>query len=571
MGSEVETLEARARELAEVAVGRVEAERAARLVERLVGGRFLVSVVGEFKRGKSTLINALVGDEVLPTGVLPLTAVATEVAYGESRVVVDYLDGVRTEVGLGELAEFVTEQGNPANQRGIARVEVRGRWPLLKPGVVLVDTPGIGSVYRHNTETARQAVLDADGAVLVLAADIAMSERERDLVGRLAQRRAPTFFVLNKADHLTPGELDQVRRFVEQVLCDDLGRKARVFALSARAALAARMADQPSGPEAGEFVAFMAELERFVAEDLVTARLATARTELARLGATLRDGLAVEQAALDLDEASLTERVDRFRGEADRQRRGFDDARTLLNRDVTRIGTALGERLAAFARTGPGQHLERLADLASTAPRSRLAEELRAAIEGAVGTAFESFRQAEADRTEQAWQQLAAGFRADTQQRVDAVRDAAADLFAIPLPQATVPAIAEERKRFFYLFLHVGGFNQPFGPLLGRLVPTRTAGRVLLAWARAELTREFDKHAGRARWDLTQRLDAVRRRFETAMGRQLEETIEAILAVTARAEQLRQVAGADRAAQAARGQRQAAVAAALVQLTQVGP
>jgi hypothetical protein len=69
------------------------AERAQRLGDRLAQGRFHISVLGEFKRGKSTLVNALLAGDVLPTGVLPLTAVATEISFGERRAVVVPLDG----------------------------------------------------------------------------------------------------------------------------------------------------------------------------------------------------------------------------------------------------------------------------------------------------------------------------------------------------------------------------------------------------------------------------------------------------------------------------------------------
>jgi hypothetical protein len=498
------------------------------------------------------------------------TAVATELAYGEPGVTVERLESTRIAVELGELADLVTEERNPANRRQVARVEVRGRWPLLESGVVLVDTPGIGSVYRHNTEAAHRVLLDGDGAVLVLAADAPMSERERGLVGLLAQRRGPTFFVLNKSDHLSATELDQARRFVEQVLCDDLGGKARVFALAARAALADRLAGAPPGPAAGEFGSFAADLARFVADDLVAVRLGTARAELARLGGSLGDALALERAAAELDAASLAERVQRFRGEADRQRASFDDARTVLDRDVARLGAALGDRLAVFARAAPSEHAARLAELAATSDRPRLVEALRDGVETAVRTSFEAFRQAEADRTEAAWCNLARAFRAATQQRVDAVRQAAAGLFAIPLPQAAVPVVAEERERFFYLFLHVGGFSGPFGPLLGRLVPSGPARRQMLARARAELADEFDKYAGRARWNLAQRLDAVRRRFETAMRQELEDAVEAILAAAARAEALARAADAERAIEAAQFERQAAVAAFLAGLAEHG-
>ncbi|MGP0107819.1 MAG: dynamin family protein [Acidimicrobiales bacterium] len=75
----------RAEELATEADGRPEADRAARLCQRLSSGQLLVAVVGESKRGKSTPVNALLGAEVVPSGVLPLTTVATEICSGEPR------------------------------------------------------------------------------------------------------------------------------------------------------------------------------------------------------------------------------------------------------------------------------------------------------------------------------------------------------------------------------------------------------------------------------------------------------------------------------------------------------
>lgn len=566
MASELEELVAKARQLADVASGRVEGDRGARLADRLDAGRFLISVVGEFKRGKSTLLNALLGEAVVPTGVLPLTAVATELAFGEPTAVVELLDGTRTPIGRDEIADYVTEERNPDNVRYAARVEIRGRWPLLASGAVLVDTPGIGSVHRHNTETAQAALLDADGAILVMSADAPVSQLERDVLAVLAERRSPTFYVLNKSDHLTADELDHVGRFVAQVLCDVVGRKVRVFRTSARAALGARLAGTGLPAEAGDFGALVAELERFLDEDLVQTRLSTARAELARLGSSLRDTLALEVAAADLDAATLAAHVERFATEASRQRSMFDDDRTLLERDVTRLGEDLWARLSTFAtRAGPG-HDRRLEQVAATASRTELVTALRAEVEAGVRSSFEEFRQAEADRTEAAWQHLAEEFRRRTQDRVNAVREAAASLFEVPLPDVRVPPVAEERERFFFLFLHVGGFSDPFAGVLGRLTPEGVARRRALDRAKAELRSEFDKHAGRARWDLTQRLAEVQRRFEATMRSELEATIDAIAAAAGRAEQRRAEDESARADRAGERRLQLAIASELAAL-----
>src|SRR5579871_5671399 len=107
-----------------------------------------VRVAGEAKRGKSTLINALLGRPVLPSGVTPLTAVATTVRYGEDpHAEVRFGDGHEEKHPLAALDDLVTERGNPRNRRGIAAVTAFVDAPVLAAGIELVDTPGTGSVF----------------------------------------------------------------------------------------------------------------------------------------------------------------------------------------------------------------------------------------------------------------------------------------------------------------------------------------------------------------------------------------------------------------------------------------
>ena len=160
-------------------------------------------------------------------------------------------------------------------------------------------------------------------------------------------------------------------------------------------------------------------------------------------------------------------------------------------------------------------------------------------VEQAVRESFETFRARAADRVEHAWGELAARFRGRTQERVDAIRRAASDLLAIELPTIVVPPVGEQQERFFYLFLHVGSTSEGLDRVARRLLPANVVRRRLLRRANDQLRREFDKHAGRMRWDLTQRLDSVRRRFETAMSAELERTVDAIVAAASRADELR--------------------------------
>lgn len=547
MENELDQLAGAAQNLATAAGDRSNiGDRAARLAERLAQRRFHVTVLGEFKRGKSTLINALLGLELMPTGVLPLTAVSTQVSYGAPGATVVRLNGDAEEVPLDDLPGYVTEALNPGNERRVARVEARVPVDLLRPGLVLVDTPGIGSVFRHDQE-AERALLEADGAILVLSADAPLSEQERKLLSTLSRRRGPTFFVLNRVDHLTLLERDEVARFVTDALTAELGRQERLWRMSARSALESRLSGRTSTTEDGaDFAAFCAEFDRFVKRDLVRARLETARAELAQLGHELEDSLAIERATAELDAASLGERVGRLQAAATEQRQAFEDERTLLQRDVTVLAGRIERSLAEFAAEEPGNCERQLVEVARGTPVDELEDVLRQTVERLVQESFEQFRRSEAADAEEAWRQLAERFRDRTQDRVNAVRTAAADIFQVALPKLEVPHVAEERERYFYLFLHVGTSTEGIDRLLRRLMPPSAARRRLLQQARRDLVREFDKHAGRARWDLAQRLDAVRRRFEVAMAAELERSVETILIATARAEELRSMAELER-------------------------
>ena len=138
-------------------------EQLVALLERLDAARLRVLVVGEAKRGKSTLVNALLGRDVLPSGVTPLTAVTTTVRYGDDeRAEVRFLDGHDEKHPLTALPDLVTERGNPGNRRRIADVTVYVAAPVLAGGVELADTPGTGSVFEWDTQAAR-AALRVDG------------------------------------------------------------------------------------------------------------------------------------------------------------------------------------------------------------------------------------------------------------------------------------------------------------------------------------------------------------------------------------------------------------------------
>lgn len=211
------------------------ARRAAELAERVAGGRYYVACVGQFKRGKSTLVNALTGAAILPAGVAPVTSVVTVVRFGAERQArVQGANRGWSDVPAADLAAFVGQDANPDNTKGVLAVEVFTPSPLLELGMCLVDTPGLGSVFTVNTATTRAFVPHVDAALVVLGGDPPISASELELVGELAREVDELVFVMNKADRLSESERRDARRFTEDTLRRRLGDgERRIFEVSA--------------------------------------------------------------------------------------------------------------------------------------------------------------------------------------------------------------------------------------------------------------------------------------------------------------------------------------------------
>jgi GTP-binding protein EngB required for normal cell division len=214
---------------------------------RLMAQRFQLAVVGQFKRGKSSLLNALLGANILPTGILPLTSIPTFLRGGDALGLEVSFEGGRAETwapadaeGLAHtLAEFVSEAANPRNAKHVARVEVTLPSSLLADGLVVIDTPGVGSTHRHNTDAAEAALPECDAALVVVSADPPITEVELAYLARVRTRAVAVIVVLNKIDTLDPGDLSEAVGFLRSVLdAADLA-SADIIPVSARQALAA--------------------------------------------------------------------------------------------------------------------------------------------------------------------------------------------------------------------------------------------------------------------------------------------------------------------------------------------
>jgi putative protein kinase ArgK-like GTPase of G3E family len=195
------------------------------IAERVSEGRFYVACVGQFKRGKSTLLNALIGHSVLPTAVVPVTAVPTIIRHGERLAArVRLQRAAWSDIPVSAVDEYVSEEKNPENVKGVAGVEIFVPSPLLETGMCLVDTPGLGSVFAENTAATHAFIPHIDAAIVVIGADPPLSGDELQLVETVSHEVHDLVFVLNKADRANAEERSVALEFARRVLDTRLKR-----------------------------------------------------------------------------------------------------------------------------------------------------------------------------------------------------------------------------------------------------------------------------------------------------------------------------------------------------------
>jgi hypothetical protein len=290
----------------------------------LASRRFNVAVMGQFKRGKSTLINALLGREVLPADVAPVTTAITVVEHGPSeRAMARFDDGREEEVELGQVHLLVSEEENPGNRKRVRVVRIELPAPFLASGIRLVDTPGVGSVFANNAEVTHSFVRRIDVAIVVLGSDPPISGEELALVRSAAPGVGRMYFVLNKADLAAEQTRVKAEAFTRKVLAEALGADpGPLLQTSALAALR-------SGTDPG-LANLQDDLTELAAGCGVELALASAGRAVGHVAARLFQRIALERAAL----LAPTE-------ELDRRIASFEDAM----RDIDDLA------LAAMART----------------------------------------------------------------------------------------------------------------------------------------------------------------------------------------------------------------------------
>jgi GTP-binding protein EngB required for normal cell division len=192
-----------------------------------------VAILGQFKAGKSSFINSLMGEKVLPVGAIPVTTVITRLHYEkEPRAVVTYVDGNKVEAPINDAEEFISEEKNPGNEKNVAVVDVGHPAFEQYPGLRFVDTPGLGSAFKYNTETSQDWLPEVGAAIVTISAERPISEGDLNLIKDLSEHTPKIILLLTKVDLLSSEQQQEVIRFSQNILKREINDQIPLYPYS---------------------------------------------------------------------------------------------------------------------------------------------------------------------------------------------------------------------------------------------------------------------------------------------------------------------------------------------------
>ncbi len=453
--------------------------------------------------------------------------------YGEAlRIKVYFNDGKIAEIRSESLVEYVTEKGNPRNIKDVREVVLTYPSPYLKDGVRLIDTPGVGSIYQHNTDVAYQYLPKSDAALFLLSVDQPMSKAELDFLKDVKEYSNKIFFVLNKADYLRESDLKESIEFSKNGLREAMGSEVKLFPVSARLALEGTAAKSGELMEKSMLPLFSKDLNRFLMEEKGNVLILSVTNNLLRSISQAKLELELELKSLTTPLEELKEKIRAFenkKGEVAQVKRDFE---ILLEGEVSRLTKGqLEDDLQRFVKDlmpHEQAHLTKQFELNKGLSLKDLRSNLEEAVIDHVKQAFITWRAMEDERLATAFETICKRFITKINETVDELLRYSSELFSVPFDTVKAEALWSVKSGFYYKFK-----EQPVGiaiiaSTLTLALPKFIGDKIVLKKMKEYLQRVVTMQAARAGNDFEERLDKSKLDFRWDMFQKIDATIEGI-------------------------------------------
>lgn len=404
------------REIAEVAekVGAKSLKEKAdtRLVKKLEEDRFHLVVVGEFNHGKSTFVNALLGETVLATGVTPTTAAIHHLKYSDSpEATVVYASGRRDAIGFEGARKFAVGGGESTDE--VDYLEVGYPAPLLKERILLVDTPGVNDLSLARADITYSYIPRADAVLFLLDAGQILKESERIFLQEklLKASRDKIVFVITKWDILNDDEKKEALEYARTQL-KNLVKDPVVFPISAEASLGGR-SNESGMPE------LLTHLTNFLAEERGRILLDNALGEGLNVVELLGKGVSARKRSLAMKSDELERRIKMLEQDLAGQAGTIEQRRVKIREDVSAIKVGAKKDLERFV----DDTIRQLPNVIESAKQDELKKYLPAFLEDTFKTWAEAESKEVAGKLEELAEKTIALVREDAHDATKRVSD----------------------------------------------------------------------------------------------------------------------------------------------------
>ncbi len=536
-----ELLLATADQLAELAKQRDDkaaGERTRHLADKLTESTFNLAVVGEFKRGKSTLVNAFIRESLLPTAVIPLTSVTTIISYGPKTIVnVIFINGASEEIAADALKAYVSESENPNNCKRVSAVEIKHPSLFLKDGVRIIDTPGVGSANAHNTKTTYDYLPQIDAAIFMFSADQPASQTELNFLQEVSAQAPKLFLVQNKIDYLAQAEIDQSLAYLTKTVEGALGVAVTIYPISARSALARRSGDAKTAEEEyGDcFAALENEIMHFLAHGKAQTLVAAAAGRLAREIDGTRQMLKLEQYGRRLPLDQLRNSISEFEAAATKIMQEQTDAEFIVRGETAQLLSTIEQHLHKFVENNKQKLVGEIDACYLTNQsqgKSDLIRSLHQELMQQMQSIFDQWRVVEEAEIANSFKKITARFTIQGNLIIDQIRQSTKTHFGIEMCShfELEPLTCESRHRY--------AVDDPFTlavESLPLILPASLARPIIRARFLKAAASELSRNAGRLRADFQERITKTTKDFLYKFKAQIAFSLQEISATLKRA------------------------------------
>ncbi|HEX13454.1 MAG: hypothetical protein C0173_03705 [Desulfurella sp.] len=491
--------------------------------------QFNLVVIGQFKRGKSTLINALIGKDILPSSVLPLTSIVTIINFGEQKAVVCFKDGLCKTIELSDISFFVTEKYNPNNKLNVEYVEVFYPAEFLKNSVRIIDTPGIGSVYEHNSDCSYQFLPKADASLFVLSPDPPITQAEIEFLKDASKYIDKFFFLLNKIDNFKPSELREIIDFNSSILENLFSKKVYIIPISAKLALEAKLEANQQKQQQSNIQELYDRLEEFIKKEQSNVFWVSIINNIIRYTDMQLNFFKINLASLSMSKAKLEEKIKVF--EDSLVKLEVDDYIYWLENKTKGVINVLDEDIDDLKKNQLPKLTAKIKDYFNTlkiSSTSMLNEQLKTYLQEQIEEIFSAFLQSENQKIGKLIGEIYNNLTAKVNTLIDSIIKTAEEVFEVKLSKLAQTEQLTEKSEFYFLIKEQPGALNIMGDFFKSKMPLFLGKKIIYKSISERSIELFDRHCGRLRFDFVKRIKETSEKFKFEVENKLAQNIDAI-------------------------------------------